>query len=145
MAQFDGNSGASSDSRAATQTAMRMSGPQPQWARGVIDALAAAKRAYTPEKAMQVVQVMDHLPAVQAAIADFYQHLGEKSVNNVDLPRDTADFFLALGGQQKRQQGALVTAMAAAKRSVSDRLARIIAQRSKDKAWDVKGGLDIPR
>lgn len=113
------------------------SGAQPAWARTTIDALAAARRSYTPEKAMQVVAVMDHLPAVQKAIAEFYTDLGRKSVDMVELPHGTAEFFAQLGGQQQRQHGALVTAMASAKKSVQDRVARILAQRQKDAAWDV--------
>lgn len=113
------------------------SGGQPAWARATIEALAAAQRSYTPEKAMQVVAVMDHLPAVQKAMADFYTSLGRKSVEMVDLPSGTAAFFAALGAQQQRQHGALVTGMAAAKKSVQDRIERILGQRQKDAAWDV--------
>lgn len=113
------------------------SGGMPPWARQTIEALSSAQRSYSPEKAMQVVAVMDHLPAVQKAMADFYTALGRKSVDMVDLPSGTAEFFAALGAQQQRQHGALVTGMAAAKKSVQDRIERILGQRQKDAAWDV--------
>jgi hypothetical protein len=56
----------------------------------------------------------------------------------VELPPSTAQFFAQLGQQQQRQEGALRTAMAACKKSVQDRIDRVLAGRQKDEAWDVK-------
>lgn len=111
--------------------------PRPQWASGIIEALAMAQRSFQPDKAMQVVAVMEHLPEVQKAMADFYDALGRRSVDSVDLPPSTAEFFAALGSQQQRQHGALATAMHACKRSVQEQVVRILGQRKKDEAWDV--------
>lgn len=114
------------------------SGPPPGWATQLMEALDNAERGYQPEKAMQVVQVMEHLPAVQARIAQFYTRLGQRSVEMVELPPSTADFFAQLGAQQTRQQSALAEAMAACKRAVQDRINRIVGQRQQDAAWDVE-------
>jgi hypothetical protein len=109
----------------------------PPWYTQTKEALEGAKRAYNPELAMQAVAVMDWLPDLAEDIARFYSALGAKSVAMVELPPSTVQFFSELGSQQQRQAGALRTAMAAAKKSVQDRIERIKAQRQKDAAWDV--------
>jgi hypothetical protein len=109
----------------------------PPWHTQIVDALTNAQRTYSPELAMQAVAVMEWLPETQAAIARFYTALGNKSVQMVELPPSTAQFFAQLGAQQQRQEGALRTAMAACKKSVQDRIERILRGRQQDAAWDV--------
>jgi hypothetical protein len=110
----------------------------PGWYTQISDALKNAERQYNPELAMQCVAVMDWLPDLQLQVAQFYKHLGAKSVQMVDLPPSTAQFFGELGNQQQRQASALRTAMQAAKQAVMDRIERIVRARQQDIAWDVK-------
>lgn len=116
---------------------------QPNWHKQVHDALAAAQRSYTPEVAMQAVAVMEWLPDLHMDVAKFYTALGSRSVEMVDLPPSTQSFFAALGSQMQKQHGALVSAMAAAKKSVQDRIDRVLRGRQQDEAWDVKKHKDM--
>ena len=109
----------------------------PPWHTQLVDALSNAQRSYNPELAMQAVAVMEWLPETQEAIARFYTALGSRSVEMVELPPSTAQFFAQLGQQQQRSAGALRTAMAACKKSVQDRIERIRRGRQQDAAWDV--------
>lgn len=109
----------------------------PAWHTQLTEAIASAKRQYSPEVAMEVVALMEWLPDTQASIADLYTALGQRSVEMVELPPSTAEFFAALGAQSKQQHGALVTAMGACIAAVRDRIERILAARAKDAAWDV--------
>ena len=120
----------------ARRGAGRVTSP-PVWHTALLEAIAAAKRGYHPERAMDTVALMEWLPDTQAAIADLYAHLGKQSVDMVDLPASTAEFFTALGAQQAQQHKALATAMSACLASVQDRIARIVNARQKDAAWDV--------
>ena len=112
--------------------------PMPVWAQQTVQALALAQRQFTAHNAMAVVQVMDHAPAVQEALADFYTHLGRQSVAMVDLPPATAQFFATLGQQQRQQSGALRQAMTACRRAVAAQVARIQRQNPKETRWDNK-------
>ena len=113
-------------------------GSQPAWARGIIDQLAAAQRQFDPHNATAVVEVMDHLPDVMEAMAGFMTAVGKRSVNAVDLPPGSQTIFLELGAFMRKAGGPIRTGLAAAKRSVADRIARYQAKRPQDAAWDVR-------
>lgn len=123
---------------AAPTAGGRKTTAQPLWHKQTVDALAAAQRSYSPELAMQAVAVMEWLPELHGELAKFYEALGKRSVEMVDLPSGTASFFASLGGQMRRQHNALATGMAAAKKSVQDRIDRVVRGRKQDEAWDVK-------
>lgn len=114
----------------------------PVWHTAMMDAMAMAVRGYAPERAMEVVALMEWLPDTHAGIAELFTVLGTRSVDMVELPPSTQEFFLKLGAQQKQQHGALVTAMGACLASVRDRIDRITAGRAKDAAWDVSKHAD---
>ena len=110
--------------------------PMPQWCRAAIDALGAAQKQFDAENAMKVLQLLDHVPALQQALTGLYEHLGKQSVNMVALPPQTQSFFASLGAQQRQQLGALTTMMAACRRSVAEAVARIQRQNMKETRWD---------
>jgi len=110
---------------------------QPQWARQLIETLASAQRQFSPDNATAVVEVMDHLPSVLEAMGKFCRNVGARSVDAVDLPPAAQEVFLNIGNMQMKAAGPVDRALQAAKRTVMDRIARMQAQRAKDKAWDV--------
>lgn len=112
--------------------------PMPTFIKQTIEALALARRQYIAHNAMSVVQVMDHAPALQEALAGLYEHLGKQSIEMVDLPPSTAQFFATLGQQQRQTCGALRTGMAACRKAVSEQVARIQRQNPKETRWDNK-------
>jgi hypothetical protein len=128
---------APSAGRKMSGAAVAHKGSQPPWARGIIDQLAAAQRQFDPSNATAVVEVMDHLPDVMEAMAGFMTAVGKKSVSAVDLPPGSQTIFLELGAFMRKAGGPIRTGLAAAKRSVADRIARYLAQRPQDAAWDL--------
>lgn len=112
--------------------------PQPQWHRAAMEAITTARSRYTADNAMQVVQVMEHLPSLQAEMARLYEHLGQQSVDMVKLPPSTASFFAELGSQMKQQAGALAVGMAAARKSVQEAVDRIRRQDPRETRWGNK-------
>jgi hypothetical protein len=132
------SSGAAGQTTASSSAAASSSEAVPAWVKMIVDAVAAAEKDFTPDRARAVVAVMDHYPTVLEAMAKFAQTLGKKSIDSVDLPPSAQEMFAALGSIQMKSVGPARDGLAAAKKTVADRIARYQAQRSQDAAWDVR-------
>jgi len=122
--------------KASTST-LATSEPMPAWMLAAIDGLDAAGGAYAPEQAREVVAVMEHFHEVLAAAGRFATRVGETSADAVALPASAREMFLELGSIQARSVEPVREGLAAAKRTVLDRIHRYEEGGEMEARWDV--------